>query len=177
MITNDQIIEIGTFTHPHGINGEICATFDIDVNPLDLKCIVVNVEGIFVPFFISTVRPRGANSLLLTLDGINNETEASAFSKKAIYALKTDRDDCEEADEEADGFYAEDLIGFAIHDTDGRLQGVISDIDDTTENILFLVTDQNDNELMIPVADEYIEEIDPENRSVVVRLPEGLLEM
>lgn len=175
MIAAEQLTEIGTFGHPHGIKGEISATIDIDVDMADLRCIVVDVDGIYVPFFITAIRPRSAQSLLLTIDGITNETEAAQMTNKTIFALT---DELPEIDDEqdGDGFYAEDLIGFTISDADGKLSGEITAIDDATDNVLFIVsTDKGD--VLIPVADEFIVDIDTDNNHLIVNLPQGLLDI
>lgn len=177
MIKQDQLIDIGTFNHPHGINGELSAIIDQGVNLADLRCIVVSMDGIFVPFFISTVRPRGTNSLLLTIDGIRNEKEAATLANKTIYALKEEYTPDDPDEEETDGLYASDLIGFRINDLSGQLSGEISGVDDSTENVLFIISDPSGKNLLIPVADEYIESIDIENHTVTFSLPDGFLDI
>ena len=44
---------------------------------------------------------------------------------------------------DADGLYVSDMIGFRIIDQDGKNIGIISDIDDSTTNILFIVSDSD----------------------------------
>ena len=177
MITADQLTEIGKFNSPHGINGEISATIIPEVDLAELRCIVVNMDGINVPFFINTVRPRNHTSLLITLDGITDEKQASEFTNKPIYALS---DEClydEGEDDDEEGFYAADLIGFKVKDTEGRTDGEIVDIDETTENVLFIVETSEGKRLMIPVADEYIESIDSDSKTITFARPDGFLDI
>ncbi len=91
MITREEISLIGKFNKPHGINGEISATINA---PLDVKedcsCIVCDIEGIFVPFFINEVRRKSQDNLLITVDGINNEQDAMTLVNRDIYALSRD---------------------------------------------------------------------------------------
>ena len=47
MITSEQIIEIGKFGKPHGINGEISAFIDEDVDIEAINRIVMDVDGIY----------------------------------------------------------------------------------------------------------------------------------
>ena len=60
MITPDILTSIGTFFKPHGIKGEISATLDYDIDPSELRCIVLEIDGIIVPFFVDSRRPKGA---------------------------------------------------------------------------------------------------------------------
>lgn len=178
MIKTDEIISIGKFGHPHGINGEISAYIDIPVDLACLRCIMANVDGIIVPFFIKSIRPKGTNATLLTLDDINNEQAASEFVGKTIYALRSECKTEEEDDSEDDRLFAEDLIGYRIVDTTEKLNGTIDDIDDTTENVLFIVNDPSvTRSILVPVANEFIEDIDPENKILTVDLPTGFLDI
>lgn len=172
MIRNNELCEIGTLQKPHGIKGEISATIEPDVDPSSLSCIVVDIDGIFVPFFIVSYRPKSVESILLTIDGVTNESEASEFNGKTLYALASDLPDRNDAD----GFYLSDLIGFSIFDVEGREIGQITDFDDSTENILlFVAPTSNQGEIMyIPAADEFFVGIDAEKKQVIMNLPEGL---
>ncbi len=175
MITDDEIILAGKFNKPHGINGEIAATLDIDADLADVKCVVTDIDGIYVPFFIENVRPKSADTVLLSIAGIDNETKAAALSNHPIYLLRDDVDDIDDGDE--DGFYAEDLIGYTIVDDRREAVGKITDYNDSTENVLFVVNTTDGNEIFIPVADELIEEIDTEKKIIYMSLPEGITQL
>lgn len=174
MITNEEVIEIGRLQQPHGIKGEINALIYDGVDVDRLSCVVLDIDGINVPFFISGIRQRGVQSYLVAIDGIENEQKAASISNKTLFALKKDVGDFGEAYDE-DGFYAEDLIGYKVETVDGGFNGTITDVDDTTENVLFIVTGEDGAEYMIPVADEFIAEIDTDTRKIIFDLPEGLI--
>lgn len=163
----------GEFNKPHGIKGEISASFDPRVDVDALKCVVAEVNGLFVPFFIDAVRSRGADAVLLTIDGITDENEAKLLSRKPLYLLNGD--EALAADDEDDGFYAEDLVGFNALDEEGAVIGKISGVDSTTANVLFVIDRPDGSEALVPVADEFIDGIDPESVTITLRLPDGLL--
>ena len=163
----------GEFNKPHGIKGEISASFDPRVDVGALKCVVAEVNGLFVPFFIDAIRSRGADAVLLTIDGITDENEAKLLSRKPLYLLNGDA--ALAADDEDDGFYAEDLVGFSALDEDGAVIGKIAGVDSTTANVLFVIDRPDGSEALVPVADEFIDGIDPESAAITLRLPDGLL--
>lgn len=163
----------GEFNKPHGIKGEISASFDPRVDVGALKCVVAEVNGLFVPFFIDAIRSRGADAVLLTIDGITDENEAKLLSRKPLYLLNGDA--ALAADDEDDGFYAEDLVGFNALDEEGAVIGKISGVDDATANVLFVIDRPDGSEALVPVADEFIDGIDPESATITLRLPDGLL--
>ncbi len=182
MITRAELTEIGRTIKPHGINGEIATAVNREVDFEGLRCIVMDIDGIFVPFFIDTVRQRGSESVLVTIDGINDEKDAKELCGKAVYALKSDLSAMEEADDtegdevDDEGFYAEDLIGYTI-DADNKPIGEITGVESSTDNLLFIVTNDKGDLTYIPVADEFITDIDTDRHIVEMSLPHGLLEL
>ena len=59
MITREELIAIGHYNKTHGVAGEISATIDVDMSLLEsLSCLVSDLDGIFVPFFVNACRPK-----------------------------------------------------------------------------------------------------------------------
>ena len=52
------------------------------------------------------------------------------------------------------------IIGAANGPTKGMRHGKIVDIDDSTDNVLFIVENDNSDDIYIPVADEFVYDID-----------------
>ena len=176
MITREELIAIGHYNKPHGVAGEISATVDVDVPVLQsLTCLVSEMDGIFVPFFVNACRPKSAETVLLTIDGIGNEREAARLVNRDIYALK--RDYSQASDEaDADGYPLDYFIGFELQEADGTRVGEITDVDEQTENAIFII-DRDGAELMVPATDELIVEFDTDKRVMVMDLPKGLLDL
>lgn len=186
MILSSDLIEIGVFNKTHGINGEISASVFYDqLDPEELRCIVIDVDGIFVPFFIESCRPKGSESWLISLSDVTDEKIAAPFVNKPFFALRSDsamQQVLEVEGEDGEGLYAEDFIGFHVLAVgpDGATSplGTIVDIDTSTPNALFILSldADPDRSVMIPVADEYFVAIDIENRQITLSLPDGLLD-
>lgn len=174
MIRKEDLTEIGAFHKTHGIKGELSATFDYDLEPDGLRCLVLEIDGIFVPFFIESWRGRGADRYLIKLEGINDETEASAISKLPIFGISSELPVEEDSDD--DGVYLYDMIGYNLYDKDTPV-GIIESINDTTENILFNVETSEGNIVYIPFAEELIESFDTEAKTIVMDLPEGIINL
>ena len=176
MITRDELISIGHYNKPHGVAGEISATVDVDFDVLrSLSCLVSEVDGIFVPFFVNACRPKSGQTVLLTIDGINNEAEATLLVNADIYALKREYTE-RSFEEDADGYPLDYFIGFELKDTKGNRIGEIIEVDEQTENAIFIVS-RDEEECMIPAADELIVEFDVDDRTMIMDLPQGLLEL
>ncbi len=179
MIKRSDIFPAGVFNKPHGVNGEISASFDEGVDPTATDCVIVDIDGIFVPFFITGIRPKGRDSFLLKIDGIDNEVQAKLLVNRQIFMRQSEKQQIIAVDEDADdqdGLYAADLVGYTMLLTDGSIIGKIVDIDDSTANVLFVVEKtEGDGTFLVPVADEFITDIDTDNSTLTVDLPEGLI--
>ncbi|GAB1417052.1 ribosome maturation factor RimM [Paludibacter sp.] len=172
MILKEHLIPIGRINKPHGVHGEMSFSFSIDVfNQEELPFFIMEVDGCFVPFTVEEYRINTNDSGLLKIEGINNEAEVRDFVGANIYVQKDELDDVDNTEISADYF-----IGFRIDDKSYGKVGVIDDIDQSTENALFIINNA-DNELLIPICDDYILEIDYENKIILVDLPVGLLEL
>ncbi|MDE6322669.1 MAG: ribosome maturation factor RimM [Paramuribaculum sp.] len=174
MIHSNDLIRLGQITKPHGIKGEMTATLDFDLDLLALKCIVIGIDGINVPFFPESVRPKSTETIILSLNGVSNENEARELCGNDYHALKDDVDIDDSLD--ATGGYLSDFIGFTLRDINTRTIGEIIDFDDSTENILFIIRSDDGNSHLVPVAEDLITKIDPEGKVITMNLPEGLFD-
>lgn len=174
MIPAAQLIEIGHFGKPHGIKGEMSAVIpDTDIDPSELSCVFVELDGLMVPFFIVSWRTKGSESVLLTFEGIDSQEKAALFTNKAIFAQA---DDLPESEQDTEGFYLDDLIGYTLISDDNKV-GVISGFDDSTENYLFIVTAADGSELLIPANTDLIIEVDTKSEIIYMNLPAGLINL
>jgi 16S rRNA processing protein RimM len=73
-------------------------------------------------------------------------------------------------------YYRHDLVGCEVRDEAGRSLGRVAGIDGPMERSV-VVVDGADGEVLIPLAAEICVGVDIEARQIVVRLPDGLLEL
>lgn len=186
MIESSDLKAVGKFLKPHGINGEITLFRDFDdLDFCDFSCVIVDVDGIFVPFFLNSVRPKGAETDIVGIDGIINEAQASQLTNRIVYLLREEltqmrsrnANESQEDVANSEGLFADDLIGYEVSTDDADKLGKIIDVDDSTSNYLFVVETPEGGNLLIPVAEEFIDGIDPENKKLTLSLPEGLLSL
>ena len=176
MIKCEELIAIGHYNKPHGVAGEISATVDVELEVLQqLSCLVSDMDGIFVPFYVNSCRPKSSETFLLTIDGFNSEKEVARLVNRDIFALKWEfQQETEDAD--ADGYPLDFFIGFDLQDSDGTRVGTITEVDEQTENAIFIIS-RDDEEIMVPASDDLIVEFDLDKKLMVMDLPKGLLDL
>lgn len=181
MIRQSDLIPVASVNKTHGIHGELSVTIDSDICLSEGSCVITPVDGIFVPFFIKSIRHRHADTFLITLDGIDSDIRAAEFTGADLYIISDDLKHLSvsvEADDDSDeGFFASALIDSTLADTDGTEIGRIADIDTSTPNTLLIVVRPDGSSVMIPLADDLIQSFDPEEQKLVMDIPDGILDL
>ena len=174
MIRKEDVYKIGRLGKPHGVKGEITFQFSDDVfDRVDADYIIIEVDGILVPFFIEEYRFRSDETALLKLEDIDTQEAARELTNSDVFFERRLSDNPEDPSMAA-------IIGYRfVNDADNREIGTIVGFDDSTENILFEVmkTDDPGSPILIPAAEEFIKSIDNDKREIRVTLPEGLIDL
>lgn len=165
-------IAVGKVLKTHGIKGELNVELTDNAEPDEDfatgNAVIVEIDGLDVPYFVGSARPRGSESILLTFDDLTSDSEAAALVGHTLYVYV----DPEEAD---DGLTAGELIGYTLidHNT-GEKIGEVQELTELTADAWYF---QLDDGRLIPAVNEFIDDIDHEQHTVDVTLPEGLLEL
>lgn len=180
----------------HGVEGEINLVVDPgwEIDPRELTCIVLMMDGLPVPFFLESVRTRGSHGYIVKIDGMDTREAVAPLVGKEVYALDSDLEELEEAcgdvtvdgqeidsedsscseEDEEDDLYADDLVGYTAVTGDGRLDGRIESVDTATANALYVVRLAGDGRAVyIPVMGDFLVDIDAGARRATFDLPDG----
>ncbi len=168
MIRLEEISPIGVFGKTHGIKGEINLELNVDFDLENTPYIIVDIDGIFVPFFINDYRYKSDTVALVQFEDINTEERVRPFFGKKAYVKKEVLDDGEE-DELSINYY----VGFTMLTPQRTVIGQIVEIDDSTANVLFVL----DNDTLVPVGAIEVLDLDPDRHTMIVEVPEGLLDI
>lgn len=172
MITLEEISPIGYITKPHGIKGELSITFEkAAFDEEDTTHFIFEMDGIFVPFFIDNFRFKSDKTAIYKFENIDSEELAKELSGKTVYINNQFIIDSEEDEEGIQIF-----VGFEVIDKNAGSLGTIKQVDESTQNTLFIIDNQGE-ELLVPATDYYITDIDEQNRVIYMDLPEGLVDL
>ena len=168
MIKPEEVYRIGRLGKAHGVKGEVSFQFDDDIfDRVDSDYLILEVDGILVPFFIEEYRFRSDSVALVKFEDIDTQQRAQELTGCDVYFPRSLADDDETPSLSM-------LIGFDVVDvTTGTTVGRIAAIDDSTANLLFELEDGR----LIPAAEELITNIDSKNKVIKMTIPEGLLEL
>lgn len=174
MIRKEDVFKIGQFTKPHGTKGEIGLLTQFDLfDESDDPYLICEIEGILVPFFIEEYRYKSNSVVLVKLEKLDSEDAVREFTNKEVFYPMEEVPEEEDlvGDMSWDGF-----IGYQVTDEQHGKLGLITEVDETTRNVLLKI-DYQGEELLIPAVEEIILSADHTNKQIIVRLPEGLLDL
>ena len=166
-----DVYRIGRIGKPHGVKGEMNFMFTDDVfDRTDSDYLIIEVEGLLVPFFIEEYRFRSDETALLKLCDIDTQEQARQFTNCEVFFERS------KADTPADELTWAQIVGFQIIDeNNGKIVGKIVAVDDSTENILFEIETTKGDRILIPAHDSLIRNIDTPSQTITMTIPDGLL--
>ena len=172
MILHSEVFPAGRINKPHGTKGELVfsAKSDLLCNE-EVEHLVFEIEGILVPFFIEEIKMGNGNQGRLKLDGIDNENEARMFAGLTFFLPEKFLEQTEATEVELNYF-----TGFTLFDKKAGKVGIITNIDQSTENALFIIQN-GEKQTLIPITMDFIIAIDHKKKIISTDLPEGLLEL
>ena len=129
------------------------------------------MNGTLIPFFIEKSQLHKSDLLRLKFDDVTDEADADALMKCDLY-LPLD------LLPKLDGnkFYFHEIIGYQLNDENFGAVGTVKGVNDSTAQALFEV-DRNGIEILIPMNDDFITNLDRVAKTITVNTPPGLIEL
>lgn len=172
-MTNPGFTSIGFTKKTHGASGELKASIEdrfLDA-VLENGLVFIGVQGKPVPFFLESVRESG--DLLLKLEGVDSPDQARALTSCTLYLRESDLPAATAASQPPS---FKDYKGFTIVEEEGKAIGPILEVVEYPWQEVAVVAWQ-EREVMIPLHADLVCSIDKAGRRLVLRLPEGLLDL
>ncbi|MEM9982920.1 MAG: ribosome maturation factor RimM [Bacteroidota bacterium] len=173
----EDCFELGYITKTHGLKGELSFYLDVDYPDAyqDLEAVLIGTPQGLIPFEIEKVNllPNKKKVALVKLQEINHIDEAAELVGATLY-LPLDTLPALEGN----SFYFHEVINYQVLDEQAQLIGTVQNVYDFEANSLLSVAHPtSEQEILIPISDESILKVDRAQQQLVVRLPDGLLEI
>ena len=160
---------LGTIVSKFSYKGEILLNLDSDeIQFKKLKTIFLEIEGALVPFEIKNVMLHKSSLLRIKLENIDSEKKANTIVKTKTYLPIKDLPKLN-----GDKFYYHEIISYAVLDLSLGNIGKVKEVNDQTSQPI-IVVNNGLNEVMIPLVDDFLIEINRNKKTLTFDLPEGL---
>lgn len=165
-----DLLEVGKIVNTHGLRGEVKVVPWTDYPEVfeDIETVYVKKKSDYERLDIGGIKYQ-KNNLIIRFAQLKDINEAEKYKNKVLYAER------EALGELPEGvYYIADLIGLDVVKEDGEKVGVIADVFNTGSNDIYEVKRDGQKNLLLPVIDDVVLNIDIENKKVTVRMMEGL---
>lgn len=162
---------LGRITKSWGVKGQLVLFLDVDSpeDYLDLDSAFVEIKGQLVPHFFRIDNING-NKAIATFEDLTPE-QAGALVGHDLYlplSLLPKLD--------GNRFYFHEVVGFRVVDSQHGDIGTIEQVIEYPAQPLFQVM-KNGTEILIPVIDEVIDNVDRQNKTIHITAPNGLIDL
>jgi 16S rRNA processing protein RimM len=135
-----------------------------------LESVFLEIDGRPVPFFISGYEYSGADILKLRFEGYESIEKVSEFTGCRVFltsgkAAGTNPDD------------PTTLIGYEVVIQDDYLLGTVNHLLQNPGQWLLSIVSPSKKEILIPFHDDFIVSIDNNNKTIVMDIPDGLIDL
>lgn len=164
---------VGKIVKKYSFKGELLVKLDTDQPEqfLEMESVFVEKNKNLIPFFIESISLHKSALLRIKFEEIATETEANALLGTELY-LPLDLLPILSGNK----FYYHEIVGFKAVDVNFGPLGTVTGVNDTTAQHLFEI-DHNGKEVLIPVNDDIIKNVDRSTRTILLEAPEGLIDL
>lgn len=165
-----DLLEVGKIVNTHGLRGEVKVVpwTDYPEQFEDIEYAYVKTKDGCERLTLSGVKYQKGN-IIVRFKEITDINDAEKYKNRVLYAERG------MLGELPDGvYYIADLIGLTVVTDDGREIGKISDVINTGASDIYEVKREGMKDLLIPVTDETVLDVDIDGGSVTVHLIDGL---
>lgn len=173
---------LGKIAKKFSFKGEVLAYLDTDEPALyeNLESVFVDLGNNLVPFFLEQSALHKGELLRIKFEDVDSEEDAEALMGAALYLPLSMLPKLE-----GNQFYFHEVIGFAVQDKTLGHVGVIEAVNDSAAQAYFEVRNgekdssgsEQAKQILIPMIDQFLVEVDRKGKKVVMDLPQGLVDL
>lgn len=164
-----EFLEVGKIINTHGLRGDVKVIpwTDMPEDFEEIPVVYIRKKNDNEQLTVSKIKYQ-KNNLIVKFKELNDINQAEKYKGLVLYANREDLWELEEG-----VYYIADLIGLDVYDESGKI-GVLADVFNTGANDIYEVRREGKKNLLLPVIDEVVREIDLENKRITVHVMEGL---
>lgn len=166
----ESLLEVGQIVNTYGIKGFVKVVPLVDNNNQfkSFKTLYIQNKKCTQELFVEEVK-FSKNLVLLKFNGIDTIEQAENLRN---YYLQAKRSDIKL---EKGAYFIVDLIGIEVYTEEGELLGILKEVLQPGANDVYVVEDETNKQILLPVIPDVIKNIDIEGKKVIVKLMAGLI--
>ena len=169
---NQDCIYLGKILKPFSYKGELKIYIeDLYIDQIkELDSFLLKIQGSYIPFTIKAITKNKSNIFRISLDGIDSEDLAKKLAGVEIYVennlIKS------EVLEKNNNYI---FVDYVIYNNNSIIGKIIDIIENKNQDLFEVIV--NEKRILIPIVDEFVVNIDNDNKKIIMNLPEGLTDL
>ncbi len=167
----EQYFRIGVITTTHALAGEV-KVYPTTEDPRRFEeldtCYLLD-RGSYRPLTIRSCR-YFKNLVILGFEEVGSIEEAQLLKQKELYVDREHAIPLEEGE-----YYLADVLGSTVTDEEGNVLGTLSDYMETSAQLIYKIKTEKGKEFLVPAVDEFIREVNVEEKRMVIRPIPGMI--
>jgi len=163
---------LGKITKQFGIKGELVVYLDTDEPEKyhSLGTVFLDIKGEPIPFFLDDIKIKKKNQIIVLFQDIDNESAYSYVGTDLYLPLSM------LPKLTGNKFYYHEIKDFAVIDVNKGNIGVCNGVLEYAHQAIMQINNDK-GEILIPIADDIIKEVNRENKIIEITTPQGLIEL
>ena len=172
-MTKEECFYLGKIVRKYSFKGELLAKLDTDEPEMyvGMESVFVDFSPNLVPFFFESSQLHKSTLLRFKFEDVDTEEDAEDLIGAELYLPLNMLPELE-----GNKFYFHEVIGFTAVDKNFGPIGTITGINDTTAQAIFEI-DRQGNQVLIPLIDEFIKNLDKPKKTLHLEVPDGLIDL
>ena len=171
----DKMVAVGRVARAHGKRGEVIVNLETDFPERRFRLgavVYANFDGEVQACRIRGVRFHGGRPLV-ALDGVDTMNQAEALANLELRVPEQTL-----APLPSGTYYEHDLMGCEVRTVGGAAVGTVTAVRGAVGATRLVVREPSQgDEIEVPLAEPICVQVDPEQKTIVVDPPDGLLEL
>ncbi len=165
--------KIGRVLKTHGLEGALVVDIHSDFRDpfLSAEFVFLDLKGSIVPFFVESIQQE--DPWIILLEAVHDPESAAEIAPTDMLLPSSEVPQVKAEGIDQDFAWA---AGFTVFSTDQKRIGTIERVESYPQQSMAIVSHQ-DREVMLPLHVELIIEVDHSARSVIIDIPDGLLDL
>ena len=173
MIAINDCFYLGKITKLFGYKGEVNLFLDTDTpqNYYTIESVLLEVQGELIPFMIQSIKQKNKNNLVVSFHHISPD-EISSYVNSSVFLPLSKLPPLS-----GNKFYYHEVKSYTVMDSKHGLVGKVNNFYENPGHDIMSVINENNQEILIPVVDQFFKDLDRENKIINISAPEGLIEL
>lgn len=171
-MTKEECFELGFVARTHGLIGEVGVELDVDdpARYQDLEMAFLEIKNQLVPFMVEYCAFHN-DKLLIKFEDVDDVDGAGKLTGTKLFLPLEKLPDLGD-----DQYYYHELVGMEVVDHERGVLGKVENIYSANAHSLMSLQYKG-KEVLVPIQDEIVQQVDKQEGKVTVVLPTGLLEL